>query len=209
MEPQVCIYLRRTLDWGDAALVERELEASLRPKFEAWNATFNLAYHEFRQRIKRITELNLSRVEHAVVAPLDEIPDHALIVPIDDDDWFSPRLADGLRAAYEPDLAGYLWKDYSVELPRALRSRLNILVWRARGNRPLTCGSNSYAVTREGEHLPLLGKHSLASQFFDANPSRIKRLRGCWAVRNRSPASRTAMGYVAMMAELMSELEIR
>lgn len=241
----IYICVRRTLDWHDEAVVARDLQRSFRPKLEAWNETFTVRYHEVRHRLKKIAELNLSRVEDAVCAPLDAIPDGSLVVPVDDDDWFAPDLALGLRQQGESHIVGYLWKDHTVEIRRPLESRLNYLWWRVRGNRPLTCGSNNYAVTKVPEHLPLVTNHSRASRYFDASPDRIRRLSGKWSVRNRNPTSQTEMGwqqphvtraelietfhayhrlysrlrlprayrwaqpYVAMVADLMREIEVR
>jgi hypothetical protein len=241
----IYICVRATLDWRDEAAVARDLKPEFRPKLETWNETFTIPYHEVRYRLKRMAELNLSRVENAVCARLDEIPDGALVVPVDDDDWFAPTLAHGLLASCEPHIVGYRWKDYTVEIGRPLEARLHHLWWRLRGNRPLTCGSNNYAVTKVAERLPLVASHRQASRYFDARPDRVRRLRGAWSVRNRNPTSQTEMGwrqprvtraelvetfgqyrrlysrirvprafrwaqpYVAMVADLMREIQVR
>jgi hypothetical protein len=67
-----------------------------------WNQTFDLPYHVFRQRVRRIAELNLQRVENAVRARWDEIPDGALVAPVDDDDWFAPDSAQRWSASSAP-----------------------------------------------------------------------------------------------------------
>jgi hypothetical protein len=191
----IYICVRATLDWQDEVAVARGLKPEFRPKLETWNETFTMPYHEVRHRLKRIAELNLSRVENAVCARLDEIPDGALVVPVDDDDWFAPDLARGLLAAYEPHILGYRWTDYTVEIGRPLEARLNSLWWWLRGNRPLTCGSNNYGFIKTPQHLPLVTSHGTASRYFDANPARIRRLSGRWSVRNRNPTSQTEMGW--------------
>jgi hypothetical protein len=189
----VCV--RRTLDWHDEVAVARDLDPTFRPKLEAWNETFTMPYHEVRRRLKGIAELSLSRIDDAVRVPWDEIPDGALVVPVDDDDWFAPDLAHGLLASREPHIEGYVWNDYTVEIRRPLSARLNYWWWRLRGNRPLTCGSNSYAITKTPERFPLVRRHGQASRYFDANPALVRRLPGNWSVRNRNPTSQTEMGW--------------
>ena len=56
MRIHICV--RRTLDWKDEARVAERLRPKFRAKFEMWNATFDMPYAAFRQRLKEIAQLN-------------------------------------------------------------------------------------------------------------------------------------------------------
>src|SRR5262245_24946340 len=107
--PMLYIQVRQTLDWGHPDAVEGGLVARFRPQFEIWNATFDMPYGEFRRRLKTIAEDNWSRVRNGRVVGPDEVPLEALYVPVDDDDWFSPDIAERLGDERAPSVFGYHW----------------------------------------------------------------------------------------------------
>jgi hypothetical protein len=188
--PYICI--RRTLDWLDEAVVAANLRPTFRPKVEVWNATLDPPYHLFRHRLKQIAQENLARVAHAVHAPFEEIPRGAVVIPVDDDDWLSPELADRLTEAYDPAVHGYLWTREVLEPPVSRRTRLWNWLWSWKAS---TCATNNYAVANEPELAELVSRHVLAGRYFDAHAARIKRIPGVLSIQNRNVSSQTAMAW--------------
>jgi hypothetical protein len=194
----VYIWIRHTLDWkgGEPVL------ARFQPRVDLWNATFETSYHEFRHRLREIARLNHSRVEGAVCAGWEEIPIGALVLPVDDDDWFSPDAGAVLRRELDPRIAGYRWPSSWIEPPRGIGPRFfgrRLLP----GSAPTyTCTTNNYALVKEeGVRTPLLlTHHLLASQWFDrmtedgasATPKTIERR---LSVANRTLASQTSLRF--------------
>ena len=107
------IYLRSSLDWKELKSIDDYLEANryARPlmkdwlsrlvwAIKEWDATFNIKYFEFRERMKEITMSNLSRIGEATIVTKSEKEifknemDDFVIYPIDDDDWVSEDLFD-------------------------------------------------------------------------------------------------------------------
>ena len=193
MRIHVCV--RSTLDWRDGALVQARILPGFRPKLDAWNATFDMPYHLFRQRLRDIARLNLSRVEGAMCAAVEDVAPGQVIVPIDDDDWLAPDLASHLIEAYEPSVRGYLWSSHVIELPRRIPGSLRRLArFLGRRDRHL-CKTNNYAVVSEPTLRPFVFSHVKASHYFTANPSDVKRVPGVLAIQNRTLASQTVLGW--------------
>ena len=93
MEP-LYICVRSTLPWHDEAAVAAALVPELRAPVELWNATFDLRYAAFRVRLIEIAQRESgAAIENAKLTRFEEMPPGALVVPVDDDDWFSPELA--------------------------------------------------------------------------------------------------------------------
>ena len=90
------IWTRATVDWEDEEAVLAQVPPRFKPRMELWNATISMPLHVFRHRVKEIAALNLSRVEHVVHSDWDDIPNGARVVPVDDDDWSAPNLAEVL-----------------------------------------------------------------------------------------------------------------
>ncbi len=245
------IWIRRTVDWADEDRALAQLtDPWLIPKVPLWNSTFNISYQRFRQRVKEIAQLNHSRVEGAVASRWDEIPDGALVLPVDDDDWFIPGAARALEAEIDPEATGYLWTSRWIESPIDLGHRLYLLRRRLFPRTPpkWICSTNNYAmVKRPGTKAPLRS-HIEASRWFEGPLARgdadVKTIDARLGVANRTLASQTTLSlrkqeisrgallrkyrrymklyrrtlppdlewsrpYVAMMAELMAELEPR
>src|SRR5262245_32597943 len=127
--PAVYVCVRRTLEWWDEAEVRAHLIPAFRPKMEVWNATFDVPYHVFRHRLKRIAQASLARVEGAVCAPLDAAPLGAVVIPVDDDDWLAPDLALRIRGRYAPEMKGYLWVRTVLEPRVPWRRRFWYWLW--------------------------------------------------------------------------------
>jgi hypothetical protein len=191
----VYIWVRTTLDWADEEAVLAGVRPGFRPRIDLWNRTFNLPFHVFRHRVREIARLNHARVEGAVCADWDEIPRGALVLPVDDDDWFSPDAARVLDRARDPDAAGYVWEGRWLEVPMSLGHRVyllrrRLLPWSAP---KWICSTNTYALPKEEWATPLLGNHVDASRYFEGRAGSLKRLPGGLSVANRTLASQTAL----------------
>lgn len=193
----IYICVRKTLDWSDEALVRSQIRPRFRPKLDTWNATLDPPYHRFRQRLKELAELNHSRVEGATRADFDQVPPGALVVPVDDDDWFAPDLSQRLLSAYDPALDGYHWRRELIEPPRRAEVRRRRWRW-LRPWRPIrrdhyTCLTNNYALRSQPEFAPLALSHKRASEHFDAHPSRVRFVAATLGIQNRNMASQTSL----------------
>jgi hypothetical protein len=191
----IYIVVRQTTDWDNETTFRAQIPEDIQPGVELWNATFNMPYHLFRRELKRIAQLSLSRLEGAVCVRRDEVPDDAVVVPTDDDDWFSPRLATVLEENVDGRHVGYYWPSKFIEVPISLPHQLGLI---RRALFPATppkwlCTTNNYAVVMRPETLALIGSHIGASQWFVAHPPAVKRLDEHLSVMNRSLASRTSL----------------
>ena len=239
------IWVRRNLDWTEEEAVLAQLDDA--SKVPVWNATFNMSYQRFRHRVAQIARLNHSRVEGAVVSEWEEIPDGALVLPVDDDDWFMPDAARALEAEVDPEKLGYHWPGRWIELPMSLGHRLYLLRHRLFPRTPpkWLCSTNNYAMVKSPEAKEPLAGHVTASRWFEGpGEASVKRIERPLSVANRTLASQTTLGhlkegidrrkllrkyrqhrrlydrpvppdldwcrpYVAMMAGVMGELQIR
>lgn len=189
------ICVRQTLDWRDEALVDARVFPAFRPKLLAWNATFDMPYHVFRQRLKAIAEQNLARVEGCVRTELEAVPPGDVIVPIDDDDWLAPDLGVQLRRALDDRAHGYLWRREVIEAPplwRRARERAGRLIGLPEVD---ICKTNNYAVVNRPTFGKLLLNHVRASEHFEAHAADIRRIPATLAIQNRNLASQTALAW--------------
>lgn len=198
--PGICISVRETLDWADEAAVESGLLPGFRAKYDMWNRTFRMPYRLFRARAKEIAEATLKAVLGARVVPSAQLPEGALVVPVDDDDWFAPDLAARLREAWDPSARGYRWQSSILEA----RPPGNPLRWLRGLGRPVTpvpdasrftCTSNNYAFVAGGDARDLVRSHAEASRRFDARPEEVRRLPLSLSLQNRNLASQTALAW--------------
>ena len=188
------ICVRATLPWHDEAAATAALLPELRQKVALWNDCFSLRYAAFRVRLIEIAQENWSRIENAKLVPREEIAPGALLVPVDDDDWFAPGLAQHLLAERDAPIEGLHWNRYILELPRRRRH----LPWarprRAADTSRHTCGSNNYAIRNRPDFGRAITNHVWASEWFDAHPGRVKRLAASLSVQNRNFASHSGLG---------------
>jgi hypothetical protein len=169
--------------------------ADLRSRAEAWDQTFMISFRDFRRRLAEIARLNFSRVENAIFATWDEIPDGGLVAPVDDDDWFAPDLGTTLADAYDPDATGYHWTSSVIEVPINLGHRLYLLRRRLfPWLRPMwICTTNNYAMVKSAETEPLLMSHVRASEWYGGEGAgRVKRIEGRLGIQNRTLAGYTS-----------------
>lgn len=189
------LWVRETTDWDDEARFRRQLSPAFAPRVALWDATFALPYRAFRAELKKIAQLNLSRVAGAVVAAhWRDIPEGALVAPADDDDWFAPELAERLAAL--PAHAGVYWTSSFLEVPIDLGHRFGLLRKRLfPGTRPKwICTTNNYALPKSAEAQPLLQSHVAASRWLEPEPGRLVKLPLRLSLMNRSLASQTSLG---------------
>ena len=196
----IYIWIRRTLNWADEEEAAAQItDPWLKEKLPLWNATFNISYQRFRHRVAQIADLNHSRVEGAVRADWDQIPDGALVLPVDDDDWFASGAARALDAERDPGAAGYLWASRWIEVPIDLGHRLQLLRRRIVPSTPpkWLCGTNNYAMVKGPGAKDLLGHHLRASRWFGdeltRGNGRVKRIAGELSLANRTLASQTTL----------------
>jgi hypothetical protein len=196
----IYIWVRRTVNWEDEpAALGKISDPWLKPKVPLWNATFKMSYQRFRYRVAQIARLNHSEVKGAVRAGWDEIEDGALVLPVDDDDWFAPDAARVLAGELEPGVPAYLWRSRWIEVPIDLGHRLylfrrRLLPWM----RPKwLCSTNNYAMVKGPNAKEILGNHIRASRWFEREVARdagsVKPIAGELSVANRTLASQTSL----------------
>lgn len=192
----IYIWVRETTDWEDERAFRAQLDPRFEPKVEAWNRTFNIPFHVWRGEVKRIAQLNLSRVENSARLGWDEIPEGALVAPLDDDDWFAPDLGKVLEREYDPGASGYHWINGFVQVPTYFGHRIHLIRRRLLGApAKLTCTTNNYALVKGPGVKDLLSRHVQAGEWFDAQEAgAVRKIERRLSVMNRTLASQTQMG---------------
>lgn len=243
----IYIWVRETTDWQNERTFLAQVDPKFRPKVELWNDTFDMPFHVFRHKLREIAKLNLSKVENAVCAAWDEIPDGSLVIPVDDEDWFAPHVATVLDKERDPAASGYYWITSHVEVPISLGHWLYLIRRRLLPFTPpkWICTTNNYAAIKGPENRDVLATHTRASEWFKRpEPARVKWIERHLSIANRTLASKTSLcggrlpvrrsellhkfrkykalyhrppapelvwsrPYLAMMSELMGELNLR
>ena len=95
-------------------------------------------------------------------------------MPVDDDDWFAPGLAQALERGMGDHLGCY-WPSRFLELPISLSHRLGLI---RRTLFPSTkprwlCTTNNYAIVYGRKTADLLDSHVRATHWFLAHPSAV------------------------------------
>lgn len=191
------MWIRRTVDWTDERAFRAQLSPGFRPFVELWDEVFDLPYHRFRAELRRIAAENHARIDGArVVVDWAEIPDGAIVLPVDDDDWFAPDVARVLRTHDSPELLGFRWKASFLEVPFHFRHRLGMF-WRSFLDDPplpFPFITNNYALRRRDELRPLLLDHVRASAWLRAtHAARVHRIPRRLGLMNRTLASQTTL----------------
>jgi hypothetical protein len=242
----IYIWVRATLDWRDEDAFWAQVRPDFRSKVALWNATFNIPFHLFRHRVRQIAALNLSKVEGSVCVDWEQIPDGALVVPVDDDDWLAPSLANVLDRERECEPGAY-WSSSWIGVPWHFGHRVYLTRRRLLPFTPVKwiCETNNYALLKGPGTKPLFDSHMRATDWYEG-PGRgvVKKIDQRLSVINRTLAAQTSLRtkrgettrsrllfrfrrykklynrprpadpawcrpYVAMMSDLMDELEVR
>jgi len=190
----IAIWVRRTVDWSDEEVVDGQLRDELRGQVDLWNASFTMPFHLFRQRVREIAADNHAAVEGAVCADWEEIPEGALVLPVDDDDWFAPGVAGELAAA--PKAEAYYWGPRWLQVERNLGhrfyvARVRLLPWTPGQE---VFATNNYALVKRPGVEALATSHAVADRWFKAGAKeRVRRLPGSLSLMNRTLGSSTAL----------------
>jgi len=197
LTPPLHICVRITVDWGDEAAFRAQLNPAFSPKVDAFNSTFRLPYHAFRQEMREIAQANLEQVQGAVLSKWEEVPDGALVAPVDDDDWFAPQLVEAIQAAANHEVLGLNWPQSAIELPINNQHRRRLLLRRlipGLGPRWF-CATNSYVIRKGSVDPSCFTGHVAASSWFQQNPERIRVVHQRLSLHNRSLASITSLNF--------------
>ena len=191
----VRIWVRATLDFDDERAVEAQLDPRLRPQVALWDSVFEMPWRVFRSRLREIARGNLERVEGAVCSTWEEIPEGALVLPCDDDDWFRPDVATVIERVVQPGIAGVRWRSSFLEVPTNWRHQLGIWRRHVQGPRPaFLCTTNNYALFASEDSKDRLKRHTQASHWVGTQPpGAVPYLRERLSLMNRTLASDTSL----------------
>lgn len=99
-------------------VVLQKFEKAIKKRSFMWNLFFRMKYLEFRKRLAKIASLSYSQnnfddmIMYMDRDHIDSLEPGTLIVPMDDDDWFSPDLVKILRKIKKPHEQIY-WDQYT------------------------------------------------------------------------------------------------
>ena len=191
----VYICIRRTADWKDTAGYRARLIAGFVPHVNAWDATFRTSYREFRAAIADITMDSLRAVRGAVIAPYDDVPEGAIVMPCDDDDWTAPHAAEVLAEFFAGAHDRAVWTQTVLQVPLDWMHAVKIRagkVWPRLNPPRWFCSTNNYALRKREGNYNFFMNHSMASKELAADPG-LLRIHRRLTLQNRNLASKTSM----------------
>jgi hypothetical protein len=192
----IYVWVRATVDWADAEAVRAQLPPRIATAVAAWDATFSMPWHLFRHRVREIAKENHARIANAVVARWEEIPDGALFLPVDDDDWFAPEIADVLEGAWEEGVSAIRWRPSFFELPFNRGHAFDVARRRLFRRWPTfyLCTTNNYALVKGPGVEPLARSHEEASRWVATRPpGEVRWIERRLSAMNRTFASTTSL----------------
>lgn len=139
----------------------------------------------FRYRVRQIAHQNHSRIDGVILAAWEDIPDGALVIPVDDGDWFTPSLGVILAASRDNSISGYDWPGKFFEIPKGWYELGKTLRIQSPFFGPrYFCSTNNYAMVKTPPAKSLLRSHVQASP-----GSRLIKLSGFepWTVYSLKP----------------------
>lgn len=229
MDPLVVLYVRTNVAWWKMDATRyftqdpqrdgvRVLSAKQRPKLfravRVWNRTFRMPYWEYRHRLLEIAAKNWARlggvdliVKGGRAFDILNRLDRFLVVPVDDDDWFHPKMAEILRERYDPAWHAFRWTDaYYQTAPRGRQAGGPQLVPR---RQTADFPTNGYAITAAGwRACPESARHRViffhvaAGKVFQKAPYRCCVLEHVLSATGKSLASSVNLQEVENAAEL-------
>ncbi len=188
------IWLRTDLDWTDEAAFLAQCPHAFRSRVELWDATFSVPFHVFRGRVAEIARASRGAVEGATVSTdWEAIPDGAVVLPVDDDDWFAPDAATTLEREWD-GRGGCSWTATFVEVPLNWRHAVG---WAARRRLPripikYRCTTNNYALVKQPGRRGTAVSHVAATRWFEQHA--LPQLPARLSAMNRTLASQTSLG---------------
>lgn len=201
------IFRRRTLPWDKLTWKEFEDITFLRPAeidiLKVWNKEFGVSYLEFRAELKRISLCSLRAVRHAICVGESRrrlfvnLPQTAIIVPVDDDDWLAPGLFRRLRRVHTPDTLLCAWNPgrwtWRARNPSIMQKdslmTANYACCGLRGS-PVAAEFRHYARTRPRVYNSVQPFELLQQQF----PDRVVKAGDALSLVIKSPASTIELG---------------
>jgi len=174
----------------------------------AWNASFSVSFLEFRARVKEISIDNFLSIDDSVLVFLsqhqgdsalkaleDAIPEDAIVLFSDDDDWFHPQIFRRIQNRIWAD--GCYWDHLftgliEVEIPA--QNLRNVTLLRRKGEPMLF--TNNYALT--GAAVRRLGLKQVAEHYDTQTAIReqwlkIDPVEAYLSAANKHPCSSTAI----------------
>ncbi|HEX8120806.1 MAG TPA: hypothetical protein VF549_06000 [Solirubrobacteraceae bacterium] len=190
----VHIWVRTDVPWEDEAAFAAQIPERMRPLVDLWNATFALPYHRFRAELRDIARESLAAVAGATVSEWDAIPAGALVLPVDDDDWFAPDAATVLSRERAAGDEGLRWTSTFLEVDIDLAHTLSKNVRRALPGvgQKWICTTNNYAVVKADGARTLCASHVAASRWVERDAP-VRALERRLSVMNRTLASQTSL----------------
>jgi hypothetical protein len=189
------LFVRKTTDWSNEETFRSQLDPAFAPKVETWNKTFSMPYHVFRQELAAIAEWNHSALPCWKTTIWEEVPEGAIVVPTDDDDWFAPAAIECIGSNMGSRDDGCLWRQSVLEVPINFLHRVHLT---ARKILPFLkpkwlCSTNNYAFIKKSSSINW-SNHMQASKAFSSGTLKIADIPRYLSVHNRSLASITSMG---------------
>ena len=213
---KINIFVRSNINWSyvNQETIEKLHEAGGYPfpifnGIRIWNDHFKLDYFSYRRFLQSISEQTWSNIRQTDSILKDDckfiemLVDHerfkkVVILPTDDDDWYSPDISQMLSEAYaeNPDADVISWNCGSVHYQKGL-------AFTPFGKRRFL--TNGYAVTGRGVEklwefgqgvgILVLNRHAAAKRIFTEHSGLFNIVDieddTCYSIKNSSPASLT------------------
>lgn len=110
---QLAIYPRTKINWKNITLTDlmkfnQKRRIKRRPRIHRfivlWDQTFSVTFFQYRQRMLEIAQDSWARTGLPI---LSELKPGLLVIPVDDDDWFNPRIQDDIKFPCKWDMGRF------------------------------------------------------------------------------------------------------